>query len=210
VTKLVDQEDTSPSSSLPAYVFEGPDQVVIRTRTNDQPKYVDTRLSVWTWYDGGLAMKVDWVALKFSSDLMEICKSFMAYALEKYSPRTAQMFANLFHKLSKTDLASGLPWGKPLLITTIESLRESRRDLVGFRIFYRWAVGRGIEGFDLNTYLIIKEIKSSRVAPYDRIYLSQSCLEISEEAQLLKRIEQEATPSSWENTQINVLLHLGF
>lgn len=210
MTKLVDQEHTLPSSSLPAYVFEGPDQIAIRTRTNDQPRYVDTRLSVWTWYDGGLAMKVDWAALQFSSDLMEICKSFMAYALEKYAPRTAQMFANSLQKLSKTELAHGLPWGIPLIVTTLERLRESRHDLVGFRRFYRWAVGRGIEGFDLNTYLIIKDVKSSSVDPYARIYLSQSSLEIFEELQLLKRIEQGDTSDSLENIQINVLLHLGF
>lgn len=42
MTKSADQEHVSPSSSFPAYVFEGPTQVAIRTRTNDQPRYVDT------------------------------------------------------------------------------------------------------------------------------------------------------------------------
>ena len=83
MTKSADQEHASPSSSFPAYVFEGPAQVAIRTRTNDQPRYVDTRLPVWTWYDGGLAMKIDWAALQLNSELIEIGKGFMAYALEK-------------------------------------------------------------------------------------------------------------------------------
>lgn len=60
MTKSADQEHASPSSSFPAYVFEGPAQVAIRTRTDDQPRYVDTRMSVWTWYDGGKAMKIGW------------------------------------------------------------------------------------------------------------------------------------------------------
>ena len=47
MTKSADQEHALPSSSFAAYVFEGPAQVAIRTRTNDQPKYVDTRLPVW-------------------------------------------------------------------------------------------------------------------------------------------------------------------
>ena len=67
MTKSADQEHAPPSSSFPAYVFEGPAQVAIRTRTNDQPKYVDTRLSVWTWYDGGTAMKIDWASLHLNT-----------------------------------------------------------------------------------------------------------------------------------------------
>jgi len=89
VTESADQEHASPSSTLPVYVFQGPAQVAIRTRTNDQPKYVDTRLSAWTWYDGGIAMTIDWAALQLNSELIEIGKGFMAYALEKYAPRTA-------------------------------------------------------------------------------------------------------------------------
>jgi len=103
-------------------------------------------------------MKIDWTALRFSSELMAISKSFMAYALEKYAPRTAQMFAHSLQVLSRTKLANGLPWDKTLLITFLENLKKSRHDLVGFRRFYRWAVDRGIKGFDLNTYLTIKDI----------------------------------------------------
>jgi hypothetical protein len=51
--------------------------------------YVNTRLSVWTWYDGGTAMKIDWAALHMNPDLMQIVKSLEAYALEKYAPVTA-------------------------------------------------------------------------------------------------------------------------
>ena len=210
MTKSADQEHASPSSSFPAYVFEGPAQVAIRTRTNDQPRYVDTRLSVWTWYDGGTAMKIDWTALQFGSELMAISKSFMAYALEKYAPRTAQMFANSLQTLSRTKLANGLPWDKTLLITVLDGLKKSRHDLVGFRRFYRWAVDRGIKGFDLNTYLIIKDTKSARVDPYARIFLSQSGLELDEEIRLLKRIEREFLSGSWEEVQFNIVLHLGF
>ncbi|MEX5669687.1 site-specific recombinase, partial [Pseudomonas neuropathica] len=82
VTKSADQEHASPSSSLPAYVFEGPAQVAIRTRTNDQPRYVDTRLNVWTWYDGGVTLKIDWAELDLTPEFNEIAKGFMAYALE--------------------------------------------------------------------------------------------------------------------------------
>lgn len=143
MTKSADQEQASPSSSLPAYVFEGPAQVAIRTRTNDQPRYVDTRLSVWTWYDGGFAMKIDWTDLRFNSELMVISKNFMAYALEKYAPRTAHMFANSLQVLSRTKLANGLPWDKILLIAVLEDLKKSRHDLVGFRRFWsRSSIGR--------------------------------------------------------------------
>lgn len=82
----------SPASSLAAYVFQGPAQVAIRTRTNDQPRYVDTRLNVWTWYDGGVALKIDWAELDLTPEFNEIAKGFMAYALEKYAPQTAFMF----------------------------------------------------------------------------------------------------------------------
>lgn len=110
MTKSVGQDHASPSSSFAGYLFQGPAQVAIRTRTNDQPRYVDTRLEVWTWYDGGLAMKIDWTALQLNSELIEIGKGFMAYALEKYAPRTAVMFADTLRFLSSTNLATGLPW----------------------------------------------------------------------------------------------------
>lgn len=210
MTKSADQEHASPSSSFPAYVFEGPAQVAIRTRTNDQPKYVDTRLSIWTWYDGGLAMKIDWTALQFSSELMAVSKSFMAYALEKYAPGTAKMFADSLQVLSRTKLANGLPWDKTLLIIVLEDLKKSRHDLVGFRRFYRWAVDRGIKGFDLNTYLTIKDTKSARVDPYARIFLSQSGFDLDEEVRLLKRIERALPTGPWEGAQLNLMLLMGF
>lgn len=210
MTKSADPERASPSPSFPAYVFEGPAQVAIRTRTNDQPKYVDTSLPVWTWYDGGLAITIDWAALQFSSELMAITKSFMAYVLEKYAPRTAQMFANFLQALSRTMLANSLHWDKSHLLIVLEDLKKSRHDLVAFRCFYRWAIDRGIEGFDLNNYLIIKDTKSGKVDPYARIFLSQSGLELDEEIRLLKRIERELPSDYWEDLQLNIILHLGF
>lgn len=120
MTKLADQEQASPSSSLPAYVFEGPARVAIRTRTNDQPRYVDTRLKVWTWYDGGLAMKIDWTALLLNSELIEIGKGFVVYALEKYAPRTSVMFADTLRFLSSTNLAAGLPGDTHQLVNALE------------------------------------------------------------------------------------------
>ncbi|MEB0048784.1 MULTISPECIES: tyrosine-type recombinase/integrase [unclassified Pseudomonas] len=210
MTKSADQEHASPSSSFQTYAFEGPAQVAIRTRTTDQPRYVDTRMPVWTWYDGGLAMKIDWAALQLNSELIEIGKGFMAYALEKYAPRTAVMFADTLRFLSSTNLATGLPWDTHQLVTALEKLKKTRAVLIGFRRFYRWAMDRGINGFDPITYLKIKDVKSDRVDPYARIFLSQSGLDLDEEVRLLKRIEREVSPISWEEAQFNIVLHLGF
>ena len=124
MTKSTDQEHASPPSSLPAYVFRGPAHVAIRTRTNDQPKYVDTQLKVWTWYDGGIALKIDWSAIQLNSELIEIGKGFMAYALEKYAPRTAVMFADTLRFLPGTNLAAGLPWATHQLITALEEIKK--------------------------------------------------------------------------------------
>jgi integrase len=155
-------------------------------------------------------MKIDWAALRFNSELIEISKSFMAYALEKYAPCTAQMFAKSLHALSRTKLANGLPWEKAVLINVLGELKKSRYDLGGFRRFYRWALDRGIKGFDLNTYLAIKDVKSDRVDPYARIFLSQSGLELDEEIRLLKRIEREFSSETLGEVQFNIVLHLGF
>ena len=205
-----EQEHASPSPSLPTFKFEGPNRVAIRTRTDDQPRYVDTRLSVWTWYDGGLPLKIDWGTLNLSPALREIGKGFMAYALEKYAPRTAVMFADTLRFLSSSDLAAGLPWSSDQLNTTLEELKKSRSILVGFRTLYRWAVDRGIKGFDRNTYLKIKDIRSSPVDPYARIFLSQSGLELDEEIQLLRRIDRHIPMDDWSELQFNIMLHLGF
>ncbi|MEB0039339.1 hypothetical protein [Pseudomonas sp. MH10] len=210
MTKSADQEHASPSSSFPAYVFHGPSQVAIRTRTSDQPRYVDTRSNVWTWYDGGRAMKIDWIALQLSSELIEIGKGFIAYALEKYAPRTAFMFANSLRFLSSTVLADGLPWDLHKLTIALEEFKKSGADLLGFRRLYRWAIDRGIKGFDPNIYLKIKDIKSDRVDPYARIYLSQSGLELDEEIRLLKRIDREVSWVEWISFQFNIMLHLSF
>ncbi len=210
MTKSVGQDHASPSSSFAGYLFQGPAQVAIRTRTNDQPRYVDTRLKVWTWYDGGLAMKIDWAALQLNSELIEIGKGFMAYALEKYAPRTAVMFADTLRFLSSTNLATGLPWDTHQLVTALEEIKKTRTVLIGFRRLYRWAMDRGINGFDPITYLKIKDVKSDRVDPYARIFLSQSGLDLDEEVRLLKRIEREVSSNSWEEAQFNIVLHLGF
>jgi integrase len=210
MTKSADREHASPSSSFAGYVFQGPAQVVIRTRTNDQPRYVDTRLTVWTWYDGGVALKIDWAALDLTPELNEIAKGFMAYALEKYAPQTAFMFVRTLVYLSSTDLARYCPWDYQNVIAELNGFRQSRQNLIGFRRLYRWAVDRGIKGFDSNIYLKIKDVKSDRVDPYARIFLSQSGLELDEEIRLLKRIEREFSTDSWEEVQFNIVLHLGF
>ncbi|MDY7560406.1 hypothetical protein QN382_13655 [Pseudomonas sp. 10B1] len=131
MTKSADQEHASPSSSLPAYVFKGPAQVAIRTRTNDQPRYVDTRLNVWTWYDGGVALKIDWAELDLTPEFNEIAKGFMAYALEKYAPHTAFMFARTFVYLSSASLARRFPWDRQDLIAQLEGFKRSRHNLIG-------------------------------------------------------------------------------
>lgn len=101
MTKSVGQDHASPSSSFAGYLFQGPAQVAIRTRTNDQPRYVNTRLKVWTWYDGGLAMKIDWAALQLHSELIE-------------------------RFLSNKNLATGLPWDTHQLVTALEELEKTR------------------------------------------------------------------------------------
>lgn len=210
MTKSADQEHASPPSSLPAYVFSGPAHVAIRTRTNDQPRYVDTRLSVWTWYDGGTAMKIDWDALHLSPDLMQIAKAFVAYALEKYAPITAFKASGVFGRLAESDISAKFPWTRQEVVTTISAWAKFRENTIFFRTFYRWALNRRILGFDKETYLALKEIKTSRLDPYERIFLSQSGLALDEEVRLLQRIERDIQIKDWNDAQVNMMLHLSF
>jgi len=210
VTKSADQEHASPSSSFPAYVFEGPAQVAIRARTNDQPRYVDTRLSVWTWYDGGMAMNIDWSGLKLNSEFIEIAKSFMVHTLEKYSPSTAYRAARMLHRVSESDISLKFPWAANEIISAFNSWNCSREYVVVFRTLYRWARDRGITGFSNDIYLRIKDFKTERSAPYSRIFLSQSGLELDEEIRLLKRIERKVPSDNWVDAQFNMMLHLSF
>ncbi|RXU65613.1 site-specific recombinase [Pseudomonas protegens] len=210
MAKSADQKQATPPSSLPAYVFRGPAYVAIRTRTNDQPRYVDTRLKVWTWYDGGVALKIDWAKLALAPELNEIAKGFMAYALERYAPQTAFIFARFLVYLSSTNLARHFPWSHQDLIARLEGFKKVRHNLIGFRRFYLWALNRGIKGFDKDIYLRIKDTKSARVDPYSRIFLSQSGLELDEEVRLLKRIERHISSDCWAEAQFNIVLHLGF
>lgn len=210
MTKSADQEHASPPSSLPAYVFRGPAYVTIRTRTNDQPKYVDTRLNVWTWYDGGTAMNIDWSGLKLSSEFVEIAKAFMAHMLEKYSPSTAYRAARMLHRVSESDISLKFPWAADEIISAFNSWNSSREYVVVFRTLYRWVMDRGIAGFSNDIYLKIKDFKTERSSPYARIFLSQSGLELDEEILLLKRIERQSLTDSWEDVQFNIVLHLGF
>lgn len=211
MTESVDQENAPPApSSTAAYVFQGPARIAIRTRTNDQPRYVDTRLDVWTWHDGGRAMKVDWSVLKLKPELTEMAKGFIAYSLERYAPQTAKMFADSFRILSNSALARSFPWSPDDLAVSLAELKKSRPAIIGLRRFYRWALDRGFKGFDHRTYLKLKEAKPDRVDPYARVFLSQTGLEPDEERCVLKRIDREISVSDWEGFQLNIILHLGF
>lgn len=203
-------KDLALPSPSDIYKFKGSPLIAIRTRTDDQPRYVDTTLSTWIWYDGGVAMKIDWSALKLSPELMEIAKGFIAYALEKYAPITASMFAEFIRNLSNSRLSQKYPWCHDDLVAALFELNKSRHTIVSFRTFYRWCIYRGIKGFYRETYPEIKDIKSPRYDPYARIYLSQSSLEFDEEIKLLKRIDRDVTAEGWMSLQSNILLHLGF
>lgn len=162
MTKSVGQHHASPSSSFTGYLFQGPAQVAIRTRTNDQPKYVDTRLSVWTWYDGGMAMNIDWTNVKMNSEFIEIAKAFMVHMLEKYSPLTAYRAARMLHRVSESDISLKFPWTADEIIIAFNSWSCSREYVFVFRTLYRWARDRGIKGFSNDIYLKIKDFNTER------------------------------------------------
>ncbi len=209
MTKSVNKEHAPPSSSS-AYIFEGPALVAIRTRTNDQPRYVDTRLNVWTWHDGGMAMNIDWSGLKLNLEFIEIAKAFMVHMLEKYSPSTAYRAARMLHRISESDISLKFPWAADVIISAFNSWNCSREYVIVFRTLYRWAMDRGISGFSTGIYLKIKDFKTERSAPYSRVFLSQSGLELDEEIRLLKRIERKIPSEDWVDAQSNMMLHLGF
>lgn len=210
MTTPTNQDQVSPPSPSAAYVFQGPPRIAIRTRTNDQPRYVNTQSTSWRWYDGGLTFAVNWEEIYLDPSLLEIFKGFIAHALEKYAPRTVEIFARLLKRMSDNGILNVFPWGSNEVLLAATSLSDSRHDLVGFRTFYRWALSRGLAGFDRETYLAIKEVKSGSTAPYSRIFLSQAGLEPDEEFSLLNRIGREVGIEGWENRQSNILLHLGF
>ncbi|HHM5699168.1 tyrosine-type recombinase/integrase [Pseudomonas aeruginosa] len=210
MTESVDQDCASLASPSTAYVFQGPARIAIRTRTNDQPRYVDTRSSVWTWYDGGTAMSVNWSKLKLNPQFLEIAKAFMVYALEKYAPVTAFKISGVLSRLTESAIALNFPWTQQEVVEAISAWKQYRESLIFFRTLYRWAISREISGFNRETYLAIKEIKSNHVDPYARIFLSQTGLELDEEMRLLNRIEREVSVQDWEDFQANILIHLGF
>lgn len=210
MTESADNEQASPSSSPPAYEFKGSAHVAIRTRTNDQPRFVDTRLNVWTWYDGGKAMKIDWDALHLNPELVQIAKAFVAYALEKYAPITAFKASGVFGRLAESDISDKFPWTRLEVVITISNWAKFRESTIFFRTFYRWALNRGILGFDKETYLALKDIKTRRLDPYERIFLSQSGLDPDEEVRLLQRIERDIQIEDWNEAQVNMMLHLSF
>ncbi|EMB9880696.1 hypothetical protein Q048_00013 [Pseudomonas aeruginosa BWHPSA043] len=210
MTTPANQDQVSPPSPSTAYVFQGPSRIPIRARTTDQPLYVNTQSAIWKWYDGGLSFEVNWGDIYLDPSLLEIFKGFIAHSLEKYAPRTVEMFSRLLKKMSKNGILNDFPWESNDVVLAATRLSDSRHDLIGFRAFYRWALNRGLAGFSQDTYLAIKEIKSDHVAPYSRIFLSQVGLELDEEARLLKRIESEVGGEGWISHQSNILLHLGF
>lgn len=144
MAKSADQKKATPPSSLPAYVFRGPAYVAIRTRTNDQPRYVDTRLKVWTWYDGGIAMEIDWTAIHLHPNLMQIAKAFVAYALEKYAPVTAFKASGVFGRLADSDLSAKFPWTLQEVINTINTWSKFRESTI---FLERFIAGPLIVGF---------------------------------------------------------------
>lgn len=203
------QDQVSPPSSA-AYEFKGPPRIAIRARTNDQPQYVDTRSDIWTWYDGGIAMSVNWSSLKLHSEFSGIAKAFMVYALEKYSPSTAYRASRMLQRIAETDLAITFPWSADDIFRAFKKWSSPREYIITFRTLYRWARNREIRGFDADTYLAIKDFNVNKTDPYSRIFLSQTGLELYEELSLLKRIQREPLTDDWESIQRNLVLHIGF
>ncbi|HBO9820950.1 TPA: hypothetical protein L5G01_002000 [Pseudomonas aeruginosa] len=210
MTKSVNQERAPLASPSTTYVFQGPVRIAIRTRTNDQPRYVDTRSCVWTWYDGGIPMTVNWAELKLHQQFMEIAKGFMVHALEKYSPSTAYRVFRLYQRISESEIAFAFPWQASDIVNFSNKLSSPREYMIVFRALYRWAKDRGISGFRDDVYLEIKYLKTYRASPCSKIFLSQTGLKLDEEERLLKRIGQEALVGDWGNFQLNIILHLGF
>jgi site-specific recombinase XerD len=155
-------------------------------------------------------MKIDWAALHLNPQLMQIAKAFVAYALEKYAPVTAFKASGVFGRLAESEISAKFPWARQELVTTISNWAKFRESTIFFRTFYRWALNRGILGFDKETYLALKEIKTSRLDPYERIFLSQSGLALDEEIRLLQRIERDIQTEEWSEAQLNMMLHLSF
>ncbi|MDN6860781.1 site-specific recombinase [Pseudomonas sp. CAN2814] len=154
-------------------------------------------------------MSINWSKLKLNSEFLEIAKAFMAHALEKYAPVTAFKISGVLSRLADSSIAMIFPWTQRQVVETVSGWRGFRESLIFFRTLYRWALNRGIQGFNKETYLAIKTIKSKHIDPYARIFLSQSGLELDEEIRLLKRIARDSL-EDWQDFQLNVMLHLGF
>lgn len=210
MNESVGQDHVSPASSPAVYVFQGPARIAIRTRTNDQPRYVDTRSSLWVWYDGGIPWTVNWSDLKLHPQLIEIAKGFMVHVLEKYSPSTAYRVSRLYQRISESDIAFVFPWQATEIINFFNKISCQREYIYVFRSLYKWAGDRGILGFENDIYLKIKDFKTYRVDPYKKIFLSQIGLGLDEELSLLNRIGREVPVNDWWDSQINIILHLGF
>ncbi|MFJ3681476.1 tyrosine-type recombinase/integrase [Pseudomonas sp. NPDC090208] len=155
-------------------------------------------------------MTIDWAEFHLNPELIQIAKAFVAYALEKYAPVTAFKASSVLSRLAESDISSKFPWTRQELVATVSAWTKFRESIIFFRTFYRWALDRGMSGFDKETYLALKDIKTSRLEPYERIFLSQSGLALDEEVQLLKRIEREISSGCWKELQFNIILHLGF
>lgn len=209
MTTPANQNQVSPPSST-TYEFNGPPRIAIRARTNDQPKYVDTRSDIWTWYDGGTAMSVNWSSLKLHPEFLGVAKAFMVHALETYSPSTAYRASRMLNRIAESDLGIIFPWSHEDIVSAFQKWKAPREYVVIFRTLYRWARDRGISGFSADTYLAIKDYNVKRLDPYSRIFLSQTGLELAEEIFLLKRIQRETPTDDWEAIQLNIILHLGF
>jgi len=193
------------------YVFSGPEILIIRTRTNDQKKFVNTKNVVWRWEDGGVSFSFDWSENGQDSPSIEVAKGFLAYSLEKFAPMTAAGCGRMLRKLFRSTLAEAFPWSQSELLAFAASLSD-KRVLVSFRQLYLWGVNQCIEGFSKENHLLLKEITSkTKNSPYDRIFLAQTGVSLEEEARLVSRINEESSiEHGWSAHQANIILQLCF
>ncbi|MBM9887972.1 tyrosine-type recombinase/integrase [Deefgea sp. CFH1-16] len=194
------------------YQFSGRQLVPIRTRTNDQPRYVDTRNDHWEWFDGGIKFSIDWTALNLSPGFIPIAKGYLSYSLEKNAPRTSVAIVQFLKRFSTLPLSKIFPWSENEILNQLSLWFDDRQMVIVFRRLYDWGLGQGIYGFNTRVNLLIAEVKTIKVQANSRVFLGQIGLSEFEEINLIQRISTgyNLASNSWRDNLPNIILHLGF
>lgn len=184
-----------------------PPKVRIRTRFAEDNIFVDTSGDQWI-HERYCA--IDWRKCSLDQRVEHAMRRFIWHRLASNSPTTANSNFNLLMTQQKLLEQYSFPWSAEACGAILGALRSDRDAFLIFRVFYRWASLKKIEGFTREISSFLDDFALPEFEAYRSVKLRENVFSPADESAFVSALDQVVDESNYFTLRDNAMAHLNW